>query len=218
MSIVSILAQNAKWALERRTEDPDYFARLQSLQTPEYLWIGCSDSRVPANTITGLEPGEVFVHRNVANVVYAADLNCMSVLQYAVEVLQVRQIIVCGHHGCGGVRAALKGNAPGLVNHWLEPIRDLARLHRTAVEACGTERERIDLLCELNVRMQVHHVVNSPIVERAWEAGRELQVHGLVYSLADGVLRNLSCSAFGIEDADPAFRSVPVAPLVRHTP
>src|SRR5882724_12871130 len=150
-----LLRRNVEWAAERKRSDPDYFRRLSALQAPAYLWIGCSDSRVPANVITGLQPGEVFVHRNVANLVYPADLNCMTVLQFAVETLQVKHVIVCGHYGCGGVRAALDGFPDGLVEHWLGPIRDLYRQHHDELSALPSEEARADRVCELNVRAQV---------------------------------------------------------------
>jgi carbonic anhydrase len=190
----SLLRENARWSGERTAADPDYFRRLSTLQAPEFLWIGCSDSRVPANVITGLEPGEVFVHRNVANIVYPADLNCMSVLQFAVDALKVRHIIVCGHYGCGGVRAVLDGSQTGLVEHWLAPVRDLFRAHRAELDALPGDNARVDRVCELNVRAQVASLSHSPIVQGAWERGQALDVHGWIYSLDDGRLRDLGCS------------------------
>jgi carbonic anhydrase len=200
-----LLEDNVNWSSERVAADPDYFRRLSALQTPEYLWIGCSDSRVPANVITGLEPGEVFVHRNVANLVYPADLNCMSVLQFAVETLKVRHIIVCGHYGCGGVRAVLDGSQSGLVEHWLAPVRDLYRRHHADLAALPSEEARVDRVCELNVRAQVESVCHSPIVLGAWDRGQPLVVHGWIYSLRDGRLRDLKCGgAGGVSEAlDP---------------
>jgi carbonic anhydrase len=186
-----ILERNANWAREHVDADPDYFSRLATLQAPEYLWIGCSDSRVPANVIAGLQPGEVFVHRNVANLVYSADLNCMTVLQYAVETLKVKHIIVTGHYGCGGVRAALEGAAYGLIDHWLEPVKDLARQHRARLDALRDAKDRINCLCELNVKLQVDNLAHSPIVKRAWEQGQDVTLHGWVYGLEDGLLRDL---------------------------
>jgi carbonic anhydrase len=190
----SLLRENARWSGERTAADPDYFRRLSTLQAPEFLWIGCSDSRVPANVITGLEPGEVFVHRNVANIVYPADLNCMSVLQFAVDALKVRHIIVCGHYGCGGVRAVLDGSQTGLVEHWLAPVRDLFRAHRAELDALPGDNARVDRVCELNVRAQVASLSHSPIVQGAWERGQALDVHGWIYSLDAGRLRDLGCS------------------------
>jgi carbonic anhydrase len=192
-----LLQDNVRWARERIAADPDYFRRLSALQAPEFLWIGCSDSRVPANVITGLEPGEVFVHRNVANLVYPADLNCMSVLQFAVETLKVRHIIVCGHYGCGGVRAVLDGSQSGLVEHWLAPVRDLFRQHREELAALPSEEARVDRVCELNVRAQVQSACHSPIVTSAWDRGQPLTVHGWIYSLSDGRLRDLGCGGSG---------------------
>ena len=187
-----LLEANARWSEERTAADPAYFHRLAALQAPEFLWIGCSDSRVPANVITGLEPGEVFVHRNVANLVYPADLNCMSVLQFAIEVLQVKHIIVCGHYGCGGVRAVLDGSQEGLVEHWLAPVRDLYRQHHDELMRLPSEAARIDRVCELNVRAQVLSLRHSPIVRSARERGQPLTIHGWIYRLSDGRLRDLN--------------------------
>jgi carbonic anhydrase len=162
---------------------------------PEYLWIGCSDSRVPANVITALEPGEVFVHRNVANIIYSADLNCMSVLQFAVETLQVKHIIVCGHYGCGGVRAVLDGSQNALIEHWLAPVRDLFRQYQQELSSLPTDEARVDRVCELNVLTQVQSVCDSPIVRSAWERGQALTVHGWIYRLSDGRLHDLKCGS-----------------------
>jgi len=192
-----LLRENAKWSQERTAADPDYFHHLSALQAPEFLWIGCSDSRVPANVITGLEPGEVFVHRNVANLVYPADLNCMSVLQFAVETLKVRHVIVCGHYGCGGVRAVLDGSQTGLVEHWLAPVRDLYRQHRDELASLPSEEARIDRVCELNVKAQVQSLSHSPIVRDAWDRGQPLTVLGWIYRLSDGRLRDLGCGGSG---------------------
>jgi carbonic anhydrase len=191
-----LLAQNVRWSRERTAADPDYFRRLSSLQTPEFLWIGCSDSRVPANVITGLAPGEVFVHRNVANLVYPADLNCMSVLHFAVETLKVKHIIVCGHYDCGGVRAVLERSQSGLVEHWLAPIRDLCRHHAGELSSLA-DSARVDRVCELNVRAQVQSVCDSPIVRGAWERGASLSVHGWIYRLSEGLIRDLECGQSG---------------------
>jgi carbonic anhydrase len=192
-----LLEANVRWSRERIATDPDYFLRLSSLQTPEFLWIGCSDSRVPANVITGLQPGEVFVHRNVANLVYPADLNCMSALQFAVEMLKVKHIIVCGHYGCGGVRAVLDGSQNGLVDHWLAPVRDLYRQHQQELSSLPNDDTRVDRLCELNVRAQVQAVCHSPIVASAWERGQALTIHGWIYRLSDGRLQDLRCGRSG---------------------
>lgn len=193
-----LLDGNVRWSQERIAADPDYFPRLSALQAPEFLWIGCSDSRVPANVIAGLEPGEVFVHRNVANIIYPADLNCMSVLQFAVETLQVKHIIVCGHYGCGGVRAVLDGSQHGLIEHWLAPVRDLFRQHQQELSSLPTDEARVDRVCELNVLTQVQSVCDSPIVRSAWERGQVLSVHGWIYRLSDGRLHDLKCTfSFG---------------------
>jgi carbonic anhydrase len=189
----ALLVENARWSRERTAADPDYFRRLSALQAPEFLWIGCSDSRVPANVITGLQPGEVFVHRNVANLVYPSDLNCMSVLQFAVETLKVKHVIVCGHYGCGGVQAVLDGSQNGLAEHWLEPIRDLYRQHHAELSSLLSEEARVDRVCELNVRAQVQSVCHSPIVRSAWKRGQALTIHGWIYRLTEGLLRDLQC-------------------------
>lgn len=192
-----LLDANIRWSRNRTADDPRYFERLSSLQAPDFLWIGCSDSRVPANVITGLEPGEVFVHRNVANIVYPADLNCMSVLQFAVAALKVKHVIVCGHYGCGGVRAILEQTQSGLVEHWLAPVRDLFRAHKAELLSLPSDEARVDRVCELNVRAQVQALCHSPIVTSAWESGQRLSIHGWIYSLADGRLRDLQCGRSG---------------------
>lgn len=188
-----ILEQNAQWAQTRIDADPQYFKRLTGLQKPELLWIGCSDSRVPANVICGLEPGEIFVHRNVANQVYSADLNCMSVVQFAVESLGVKHIIVCGHYGCGGVEAAYHGNGNGLVEQWLEPIHQLKRDKCEHLDHLPDDKARINYLCEENVRQQVKMLALSPILRRARERGQELTLHSWIYGLDNGLLKDLKC-------------------------
>lgn len=188
-----LLKRNVAWAAERKAADPDYFRRLSNLQAPEYLWIGCSDSRVPANVITGLQPGEVFVHRNVANLVNPGDLNCLSVLQFAIEVLRVKHIIVCGHYGCGGIRAATDGGRHGLVDYWINPIRDLAEAHSAELGRLG-DTARQNRLCELSVATQVRRVAETPIVQDSWARGQSLKIHGWVYDLNDGLLRDLDCT------------------------
>jgi len=188
-----LMAGNARWAAERTAEDPAFFPRLSAQQAPGFLWIGCSDSRVSANVITGLDPGEVFVHRNIANLVHPADLNCMAVLQFAVETLGVRHIVVCGHYGCGGVKAVIEGTPEGLVDHWLEPIRALCRRHRDELAALPDVAARVDRVCELNVAAQVEAVCHTPIIARARERGQALAVHGWIYGLNDGRLRDLGC-------------------------
>ena len=196
-----LLTENVRWAEARTAEDPEYFHRLSALQEPDFLWIGCSDSRVPANVITGLEPGEVFVHRNVANIVYAADINCMSVVKFAVEGLKVKHIIVCGHYGCGGVRAVLENSQEGLVDHWLAPVHNVYRRYRRELATLETLEERIDRVCELNVMAQVDELCHSPILIDAWERGQELTVHGWIYRLSDGRIRDLNCGRSGLPAA-----------------
>jgi carbonic anhydrase len=188
---------NARWSQERIAADPNYFRRLSALQAPEFLWIGCSDSRVPANVITGLEPGEIFVHRNVANIVYPADLNCMSVLQFAIETLKIKHVIVCGHYGCGGVRAVLDGLPHGLVDHWLAPVHDLVRQHQQELSLLSSNEAREDRICELNVLIQVKNICNSPIMSAAWKRLQPVAVHGWIYRLTDGRLRDLKCTRTG---------------------
>jgi carbonic anhydrase len=193
VGIEELFERNRAWAASMVAGDPGFFTALADKQTPEYLWIGCSDSRVPANQIVGLDPGEVFVHRNVANVVVHTDLNCLSVLQYAVDVLAVRHVIVCGHFGCGGVKAAHEGTRHGLIDNWLRHVVDVEQKHEAELATLPAER-RLDRLCELNVGEQVVNVCETTIVEDAWERGQELTVHGLVYDLRDGLLRDLGVS------------------------
>ncbi len=188
-----LFERNRAWATATVADDPDYFTRLAEQQSPEYVWIGCSDSRVPANQIVGLQPGDVFVHRNVANVVVHTDLNCLSVLQYAIEVLRVRHVIVCGHYGCGGVAAAFQGSRHGLIDNWLRHVADVADTHADELAALPEER-RLDRLCELNVAEQVVNVCRTTIVEDAWAREQPLTVHGVVYGLQDGLLRDLRVS------------------------
>ena len=186
-----LFENNVNWAAARVREDPQFFARLAALQAPPYLWIGCSDSRVPANDIVGLLPGELFVHRNVANVVVHTDLNCLSVIQYAVDVLKVRHVMVVGHYGCGGVRAALEGTQSGLIDNWLRHVQDVRAAHRNLLEALPDPLSRLNRLCELNVLEQAANVCETTIVQDAWARGQPLAVHGWVYGLQDGLLRDL---------------------------
>ena len=188
-----LFERNRAWATATVARDPGFFTELARHQSPEYLWIGCADSRVPANEILDLPPGDVFVHRNIANVVTHTDLNCLSVLQYAVDVLRVRHVIVCGHHGCGGVAAALEGARHGLVDNWLRHVADVAQKHVSVLDPLGNE-ERHARLCELNVVEQVANVCQTTIVEDAWARGDDLTVHGVVYGLEDGLLRDLGVS------------------------
>jgi carbonic anhydrase len=186
-----LFENNRRWAADRCASDPDFFTRLVGQHTPEFLWIGCADSRVPANEIVGLLPGELFVHRNIANLVIHSDFNCLSVLQYAVDVLKVRHIIVCGHYGCGGVTAAMEDRSHGLVDNWLRPIRDLCRARAAELSRLATDGERLDRLCELNVVQQVMNVGNTTVLQGAWEHDQEVSVHGWIYSICDGLLRDL---------------------------
>jgi carbonic anhydrase len=190
-SVHQLIQNNRAWAQAVRDKNPDFFTKLTHQQNPEYLWIGCSDSRVPANEIVGLLPGEIFVHRNVANVVAHSDLNCLSVLQYAVDVLKVKHVIVTGHYGCGGVSAALDDKRHGLIDNWLRHIQDVVREHQAEMDALPPGKVRYDRLCELNVLAQRQHVCETTIVQDAWARGQELQVHGWIYSLEDGHIREL---------------------------
>src|SRR5215468_4405040 len=186
-----LFANNRAWADDITRREPDFFARLSQQQTPEYLWIGCSDSRVPANQIVGLLPGDMFVHRNVANVVVHTDLNCLSAIQFAVEALRVEHIIVCGHYGCGGVLAALRDDKLGLIDNWLRHVQDVRRKHQAQIDTLETETQRHGCLCELNVIEQVANVCQTTVVREAWARGQTLAVHGWVYALRDGLLRDL---------------------------
>ncbi len=185
--------RNLAWATAVREKDPDFFTNLSRQQAPEYLWIGCSDSRVPANQIVSLPPGEVFVHRNIANVVVHTDLNCLSVIQYAVEVLKVKHIIVCGHYGCGGIKAAVENQQHGLIDNWLRHVQDVARFNADKLKGLKQE-EKFDLLCELNVMEQVTNICNTTIVQKAWENGAELSIHGWIYNIENGILKELTAS------------------------
>ena len=200
-----LLERNAAWASSAVERDPEFFTRLQRLQTPEYLWIGCSDSRVPANEIVGLAPGELFVHRNVANVVVHTDLNCLAVLQYAVDVLRVKHVMVTGHYGCGGVQAAFDHARFGLIDNWLRHVEDVKRRHETALSPLGRE-QGLDRLCELNVIEQARHVCETTIVQDAWARGHSLAIHGWIYGLRDGRLRELGFDVNRADDVERAYR------------
>jgi carbonic anhydrase len=195
--VAELFRRNRAWADSVRSADPGFFSDLARQQSPEYLWIGCSDSRVPANQITGLAPGEVFVHRNVANLVVHTDLNCLSVLQFAVDLLHVQHVIVCGHYGCSGVRAALTGQKVGLADNWLRHVQDVRANHASELDAIADPADRERRLCELNVIEQVRHVCEATVVQDAWAAGRPLAVHGWIYGLDDGLLRDLGCTREG---------------------
>jgi carbonic anhydrase len=198
-----LLDKNRSWAERIKQEDPDFFRRLASQQSPQYLWIGCADSRVPANQIVDLMPGELFVHRNVANVVVHTDFNCLSVLQYAVEVLKVKHIMVVGHYGCGGIRAALTNGGSGLLGNWLRHIQDVRDKHAGMLAELAAENDRIDRLCELNVVEQVDHVCRNTLVQEAWKKGQNLSVHGWVYDVADGLLRDVVSSIASEHEREP---------------
>ncbi len=189
-----ILARNRDWSAKRQAQEPGYFTRLAALQAPEFFWIGCSDSRVPANVVAGLDPGEVFVHRNVANIIHSSDMNMLSALEFAVEALKVREIIVCGHYGCGGVKAATEDLPHGLADHWLEPIRRLSRAFAVDLSRQPDLEAQRDRLAEFNVVEGVRRVCETPILQRAWTRGAKVRVHGLIYGLKDGLLRDLDCS------------------------
>lgn len=201
-----LLESNRAWALKIKAQEPDFFQTLSKQQSPGYLWIGCSDSRVPANEIVDLMPGELFVHRNVANVMVHTDLNCLSVMQYAVDVLQVRHIIVCGHYGCGGVNAALRNDRLGLIDNWLRHVQDVRQKHAALVDAAGDESQQLDRLCELNVIEQVFNVCQTTIVQSAWERQQGLAVHGWIYGLSDGLLRDLNICISRQEELAPVYQ------------
>jgi carbonic anhydrase len=203
--------KNKNWSQKIKASDPEFFEKLSRQQSPEYLWIGCSDSRVPANEIVDLLPGELFVHRNVANVVVHTDLNCLSVIQYAVDVLKVKHVIVCGHYGCGGVRAAFHNERHGLIDNWLRHIQDVYDQHKILVEGKTTIDDRVNKLCEVNVIEQVLHVVQSTIVQDAWLRGQELAVHGWIYGLNDGLLRDLNFSVANGNEVQKYYNSALLA-------
>lgn len=198
--------RNRQWAELMKGSDPDFFLKLSKQQTPEYLWIGCSDSRVPATQIADVLPGEIFVHRNIANLVVHTDLNCLSVIQYAVDVLKVKHIIVCGHYGCGGIKAALENKEHGLIDNWLLNIKDLCRLHQEKLDTAADGTERLNLLCELNVVEQVANVCHTTIVQNAWKNGQNLTVHGWIYSIEDGILRDLNVCVTNPDELSSTYR------------
>ncbi len=199
-----LLLENKAWAAEKVLDDPDFFNRLANLQEPEFLWIGCSDSRVPANEITGTQPGEIFVHRNIANMVVHTDLNMLSVLQFAVEVLKVKHIIVCGHYGCGGVKAALTNHSYGIINKWLRNIKDVYRYHREEVDGLTNNEERVNRMVELNVREQVMNLAKTSIVQKAWKEDNRPHLHGWVYGLNNGIIHPIFEMVPG-EHMDPIY-------------
>ncbi|MBL9204581.1 MAG: carbonate dehydratase [Opitutaceae bacterium] len=202
-----LFARNRAWSESIRAQDPEFFLKLSRQQLPEYLWIGCSDSRVPANEIVNLLPGEMFVHRNIANVVVHTDLNCLSVMQFAIDVLKVKHIIVCGHYGCSGVRATVRCDRIGLADNWLRHVQDVSEKHKACVHAVAGVQLRTNRLCELNVIEQVVNVCQTTIVRDAWDRGQPLTVHSWIYGLKDGLVRNLGMSVSNTTELDPHYRS-----------
>jgi carbonic anhydrase len=202
----TLLQSNRRWSEEVRRREPEFFATLSRQQAPEYLWIGCSDSRVPANEICGLLPGEIFVHRNVANIVVHSDLNCLSVMQYAIDVLKVKHVIICGHYGCGGVRAALGTQKLGLIDNWLRHVQDVINKHSDHLTCISEKEARVDRLCELNVVDQVLNAAATTVVQAAWERNQELTIHGWVYGLQDGLIRQLGISLSSAQELAAATR------------
>jgi carbonic anhydrase len=203
-----LFVNNRAWAERMVREDPDFFTKLAGQQSPQYLWIGCADSRVPANEIVGLAPGELFVHRNIANVVVQTDFNCLSVLQFAVDLLKVQHVIVCGHYGCSGVRAAMAGTRVGLSDNWLRQVEAVNSRHAALLDRIPDEKLRHDRLCELNVLEQVVNVARTTVVQDAWARDQELTIHGWVYGLRDGLLRDLDLTVTGPEMIQPSYRDV----------
>ncbi len=197
----NLFDNNKKWASGIKKNDPDFFIKLSKQQNPEYLWIGCSDSRVPANQIVDLLPGEIFVHRNIANMVIHTDLNCLSVIKYAVDVLNVKHIIVCGHYGCGGVKAVFENKNLGLIDNWLNGIKDIYHQNKEKLNSLNSENEKINLLCELNVMKQVANVCQTSVVQNCWKTGKNLSVHGWIYNIEDGILRDLNVCITGLDEA-----------------
>lgn len=204
--VESLFANNVQWAEEIKQKDPEYFSTLAKQQSPEYLWIGCSDSRVPANQLLNLAPGELFVHRNVANLVIHTDLNCLTVLNYAVEFLKVKHVMVTGHYGCGGVKAAMENNKLGLIDYWLRNIRDVYYTHQTELDGISDETQRLRRLCEFNVLQQVDNVARCNIVQNAWARGQELSIHGWAYDIHDGILHKLRDPIDNIEQIPEQYR------------
>lgn len=198
-TINNLLQQNKEWAASMTAADADFFEKLREMQAPEFLWIGCSDSRITPVTSLGILPGEMFVHRNVANLVIYSDMNCLSVMQFAIEILKVKHLIVCGHYGCGGVKAALDDSRYGLIDNWLRHLQDIAEKHRPLLESLGTRDERLDKLCEINVIEQVVNAGETTFVREAWERGQKLMIHGWIYTIADGIYRDLKVTVDGGE-------------------
>jgi carbonic anhydrase len=206
-SLSHLFRKNKAWAKRIREQDPEFFRNLSRQQSPSYLWIGCSDSRVPANQIIGVMPGELFVHRNIANLVVHTDLNCLSVMQFAVDILKVRHIIVCGHYGCSGVGAALRRDRLGLSDNWLRHLQDVREKHRKRLDCPGRKPEAYDRLCELNVIEQAANVCQTTIVRDAWDRGQEVAVHGWIYGLQDGLLRDLNMTVTTLDETLPTYQA-----------
>ncbi|MEL3890700.1 carbonate dehydratase [Ferrovibrio sp. MS7] len=207
--IEKLFDNNRAWAIGKLSVDPGFFDRLSHQQNPAYLWIGCADSRVPANEIVGLDPGELFVHRNVANLVQPSDMNCLAVLQYAIEFLKVKHVIVTGHYGCGGVRTALFQEQLGLIDHWLRPIRDTRERNAAELDAIVDEYKRVNALCEMNVREQVLNLAKTTIVQNAWASGQPLSLHGWVYGISNGLVRDLGVTVSSPDHLSPIHRTAP---------
>ncbi|MFH2138040.1 MAG: carbonate dehydratase [Candidatus Omnitrophota bacterium] len=201
-----IFKNNKNWAEKVKKSNPKFFLNLAKQQNPQYLWIGCSDSRVPANEIMSMSPGEVFVHRNIANLVIHTDINCLSVIQYAVDVLKVKHIIVCGHYGCGGIQAAMENKGHGLIDNWLRNIKDIYRYHQAKIDSLKSKKEKINLLCELNVIEQVANICHTTIVQNAWKSGQKLAVHGWIYSIEDGILKDLNACITNVDEISQTHR------------
>jgi carbonic anhydrase len=202
-----LFQNNREWAEKIRRQDPEFFSKLSRQQTPNYLWIGCADSRVPANQIVGLLPGDVFVHRNIANLVVHTDLNCLSVMQFAIDILKVKHVIVVGHYGCSGVQAAMRRMRVGLADNWLRHVQDVHEKHQHNLSTLGNDGAAADRLCELNVIEQVQNVCHTSIARDAWERGQELHVHGWIYGIADGLARDLNTTVSGFQEATPTYRA-----------
>ncbi|XLS29048.1 carbonate dehydratase [Flavobacteriaceae bacterium M23B6Z8] len=201
-----LLDNNKEWVAQQTTKDPNFFKKLAQGQKPPLLWIGCADSRVPANQITGMQPGEVFVHRNIANMVIHTDMNMLSVLDYAVSALQVQHIVVCGHYGCGGVQAAMSNKSLGLINNWVRHIKDVYKMNQNELNAIADEKERFDRLVELNVKEQVHDLAKTSIIQRAWKNGQQLELHGWVYGIGDGIIKDLNVNMSSEDGLEEIFK------------
>ncbi len=205
-SIQKLFEQNEIWAEQRLAEDPEYFSTLAKQQSPKFLWIGCADSRIPANEILGLKPGEIFVHRNIANLILHSDMNCLSVIQYAVEVLKVEHIIICGHYGCGGVKAAMSNTQHGMIDNWLRQIKDTYCRFQDELESITNEEKRVNLLCEKSVLKQIENLVHTPIIQNAWMNKQPLHIHGMIYDLSNGLLKHLGLTISGKDQVHPIYQ------------